>query len=187
MLVKTLWIKHIINIEVNLLVICILRVWSVHGRWDILKGYSRFWVHRKNIRWYHCISSQRFDINDWYHCSGKVNPTDSRKNFSWKADNSSASREISRILWNPKNHHCVRQHMPFIRILGQMNPVRALLPYYVKIHSNTIQISSTLTSPRSLSFVFPSDPAGISPPRCEPNGLPASCSCTWSSEHYLAN
>jgi len=50
-----------------------------------------------------------------------------RKNLSRKADNSSASQEISRILRNPTDHHCVRKHMPFI--LGQMNPDGALLPY----------------------------------------------------------
>ena len=75
----TLWIKHIINIEENLLDICILRIWLMNCRRDILKGYSRFWVHMKNVRWYHCTSSQRIDTNDWYHCSRKVNPTDSTK------------------------------------------------------------------------------------------------------------
>jgi len=51
-----------------------------------------------------------------------------KKNLSRKADNSSACQEIGRILRNPTDHHCVRKHMPFI--LGQMNPVGALLPYY---------------------------------------------------------
>jgi len=104
----------------------------MHGRWNtrVLKGYSRFWVHRTNIRWYHCVSSQRIVTNDWNHRGGKVNSTDSmKKNLSWKADNSSASQEFSRILRNPKDHHSVRKHVPFI--LGQMNPVGVLLPYHI--------------------------------------------------------
>ena len=99
------------------------------------KDCSRLCVHRKNNRWYHL----RVNTNDGCHCSGKVNPTDSmKKNLSWKADTSSVNQEISRILWNAKEHRCVRKNMPFTRILGQMNPVRALLPFCPKINLNTI-------------------------------------------------
>jgi hypothetical protein len=40
-LVRTLSIKHTISTQVHLFVICILKVWFIHGRWNILKKYVR--------------------------------------------------------------------------------------------------------------------------------------------------
>jgi len=71
---------------------------------------------------------------------------------SWDVESHAASRNISRLLYNPKVHYRVHNIPPLIPILNQKNPVHTLTSHFLNIHSNII-LSST---PRSSECLLPS-------------------------------
>jgi len=60
----------------------------------------------------------------------------------WEADGPSASQEISRLLWNPKFHCCIRNVSQLVPILSQINAVHVLTSYFFTVSFNIIPIYS---------------------------------------------
>jgi hypothetical protein len=77
---------------------------------------------------------------------------------SWKANQYSASPEITSILCNPKVHYRIHNIPPTDPILSQINPVCAFASHFLKVHIN-IFLPSTPGFSKSCSF------AQISPPK----------------------
>jgi len=91
------------------------------------------------------ILNQSNEIHNIICCS-LANSTH-QSNF-WEANNSSASQDIRRILWNPKVHYHLNNSPPYVLILSKMNPAYAFPLYFFKIHFNIIYPSA----PTSLGF-----------------------------------
>ena len=79
-----------------------------------------------------------------------------QQSSSWKANRSSDSQAITRILWNPKFHDRIHKRSPSVHILSQINPVLAShFDFWISI----LILSS------HLSLGFPSSLHQVSPPR----------------------
>jgi len=76
-------------------------------------------------------------------------PHSIQQSLSWKANWSSASQEIPRILWNPKVHYRIHKCPPPVPILSQLDPVHTPTSHLLKTHLN-ITLPSTPGLPSGL-------------------------------------
>jgi len=63
-----------------------------------------------------------------------------------EADSHSESREITRLLWNPKGHYCVHKSPSLDHILSHSHPLHKTLAYFLKIHYDIIFPSTPRSS-----------------------------------------
>jgi hypothetical protein len=75
--------------------------------------------------------------------------------ISWEANSFSASQEIPRILWNPKVHFHSHNRPPRVPILSQLNPVRAYLSQFLKVHFDIIPFYAEVFQAVSFPQVSP--------------------------------
>jgi hypothetical protein len=75
-----------------------------------------------------------------------------------RAKRSSASQEIPRIVWNPKDPYCIRKYPPSDPILSQIDPFHARPTHVLKIHFH-ITLPSTYSCCQCSPFL------GFPPPK----------------------
>ena len=85
--------------------------------------------------WLHAIPH----VNTQWHSQINTKRNNSMKqSSSWEANSSLASQEIPQILWKPKVCYNIHKHLPPFPILKLINPIRACLFHFLKIHFKII-------------------------------------------------
>jgi len=72
------------------------------------------------------------------------------QSFSWEVNTISASQEIPHLLFNPKVHYCVHNSPTLVTVVSQTNPAHTFPPYFLKIQSNIIFLSTSIYTDWSL-------------------------------------
>jgi hypothetical protein len=76
----------------------------------------------------------------------------------WEANSHSPVQEIPRHICNPKVHYYrVHKGSLLVPVLSQVHPVHNFPPYFPKIHSNIVFLSTATSSEWSLPFRFSGD------------------------------
>jgi hypothetical protein len=116
----------------------------------------------------HLLSDDK--LNCWPNCKWMfiqqphITTNSIQLNPSSKANSSSTSQEIPRILWNTKVHRRVHKIRPPVRILSQINIIHVLSYDFFNIHVNILIPSTPRSSKFTLSLRFPhQNPSCTSP------------------------